>query len=256
MSIRARLVAALLSVVFVTAAYGSDEILRLRADNWMPYNGDPTAAMPGYAVEVARAIFEPHAIKVDYQTMTWGDALKAAGSGAIEGVIGANKDEGAGLTLPKEYIGLPRIGLFVAKQNPWRYDNVPSLHQIRLAVMLDYKYWPALDDYVAKHAEPELKKFSGEHPLDDAIAQLVSGGIDVVAETSSVFAWAAKTGNRQMAEFRIAYLHEGDPVFIAFQPGETGQRYAKLFDEGIAELRRSGELAKILARYGQKDWRQ
>jgi polar amino acid transport system substrate-binding protein len=220
----------------------------------MPYNGDPASEAPGYAIEIARAIFEHQGVTIDYQTMPWGDALKAAAAGKIEAVVGANKDEGAGLVLPNEYIGLPRIGLFVQKQNAWRYDNVPSLHNVRLAVMQDYKYWPAFDEYLEKHSEPAVRRFTGAHPLDDAMARLLAGEIDVLAETTSVFVWVAKTANRPMTEFRIAYLHEGDPVFMAFAPGDTGQRYASLYDEGLRELRRSGELAKILARYGQKDW--
>lgn len=234
----------------------SAETLRVRADSWMPYNGDPTSATPGYAVEVARAIFEPQGIAIEYQTMTWGDALKATAAGSVEAVIGANRDEGAALVMPKEFIGLPRIALFVKKQSTWQYNNVPSLHGVRIAVMKDYKYWPALDEYVDKHEAPDVRKFTGEHPLDDAISGLLSGNVDVLAETSSVFAWAAKSASRPMTEFRIAYLHEGDPVFMAFAPNEQGKRYAALFDDGIRELRQSGELGRILARYGQKDWQQ
>ncbi len=77
--------------VILTGLTGRAETLRLRADSWMPYNGDAGAALPGYTVELARAIFEPRGITVDYQTMTWGDALKAAAAGQIEAVVGANK---------------------------------------------------------------------------------------------------------------------------------------------------------------------
>lgn len=231
------------------------ETLRLRADTWMPYNGEPTAALPGYAIEIVRTIFTRHDITLDYQNMAWGDALKAAQTGEIEAVVGANRDEAAGLAVPQECIGTPRVGLFVRKDSTWRYANITSLRAIRLGTIVDYKYWPAFDEYVAKQTAPQVTQFSGDHPLESAIAQLKDGTLDVVAETSSVFGWAAKNAGHAAGDFRMVYLHEGDPVFVAFTTRDgVGERYAALFDAGLRELRRSGELTKILTRYGQKDW--
>jgi polar amino acid transport system substrate-binding protein len=43
---------------------------------------------------------------------------------------------------------------------------------------------------------------------------------------------------------------------VAFAPGVARSRdYARILDEGIAAMRASGELAKLLQRYGLKDWR-
>jgi len=84
---------------------------------------------------------------------------------------------------------------------------------------------------------------------------LLGGRLDVVAETSTVLAWTAKNAGYPFTAFRIVYLHEGDPVYFAFSPA-AGPRYAQLFDDGLRELRRSGELAKILAHYGLSDWQE
>lgn len=249
-----RLLASLLLLVLLGAAARA-ETMRLRADVWMPYNGEPDAALPGYAIEIARTILGPHDITLDYRTMPWGDALKAVAAGEIDAIVGANREEAEGLVLPEERIGLPRVGLFVRRDNTWRYDNIASLRTVRLGAIVDYKYWPTFDDYIAKHGAPNVILFSGENPLEDALAQLKEGKVDVVAETAPVFAWTAKSAGFASSDFRLVYLHEGDPVFFAFTPhGEAGRRYARLFDEGLRELRRTGRLADILARYGQKDW--
>lgn len=236
-----------LFAAFALATSASADTLRLRADSWMPYNGDPASKLPGYAIEIARAIFGPRNIELDYANLSWGDALKAAAAGEIDAVVGANQQEAEGLVVPQEPIGFPRIGFFARKDNPARYDNVPALAKYKLGVILDYKYWTALDAYIERSDAPQVVKFSGEQPLEDALAQLH-------AETSSVFAWTAKSAGHSAGTFRLVYLHEGDPVYFAFAPGERGQRHAALFDEGLRALRRSGALAKILARYGQPDW--
>lgn len=52
-----------------------------------------------------RRIFEPRGITVDYRVVPWGDALKAAAAGRLDGVIGANRSEAAQLLVPAESIG-------------------------------------------------------------------------------------------------------------------------------------------------------
>ena len=251
---RPRVLAPVLALVLAASSSGA-ETLRLRADSWMPCNGEPSQSPPGYAIEIARAICASHGITLDYQNMPWGDALKAAAAGQIEAVIGANKDEAVGLALPQLCIGLPRVALITAKDSTWRYENVDSLHHVRLGVILDYKYWPTLDAYIARTSEPQIRKFTGDHPLEDAVNELLAGRLDVIAETSTVFAWTAKRDGHPFAAFHIAYLHEGDPVHFAFSPA-AGPRYAKLFDDGLRELRRNGGLAQILSRYGLEDWQE
>ncbi|HYD84638.1 MAG TPA: transporter substrate-binding domain-containing protein, partial [Opitutus sp.] len=175
----------LLLAFLAVAALSRAETLRLRADSWMPYNGDPTSELPGYAIEIARAILGPRNITLDYDNMSWGDALKAAAAGEIEAVIGANRQEAVGLIVPENPIGLPRIGLFAHKDNTSRYDNVPGLQKYKLGVILDYKYWDALDAYIEKNDAPQVIKFSGEQPLEDAMVKLNAGEFDLLAETSS-----------------------------------------------------------------------
>lgn len=248
------LLAVALALVLV-AATSRAETLRLRADAWMPYNGDPQGKYPGYAIEIARAILAKHAIDLDYQTMTWGDALAACAAGQIEAVVGANTTEAEKLVVPAETIGKPKVGLFVLKKNSWSYENVPSLARIHLGVIQDYKYFDTLDDYVARHHGREVVRFGGEKPLESAIQKLVDGEIDVLAEVYPVFAWTARNAGLKGEQFRLAYLHEAEPVYFAFLPGPAGKRYANLFDEGLRELRASGELQKILKRYGQEEWK-
>lgn len=186
-----------------------------------------------------------------------GRGAESRGKGEIEGVACASRAEAAGLILPLEPIGQPRVGIFVRKSSAWRYENLTSLLKIRLGVLADYKYWDAPDGYVAKHQAPRVVPFSGDNPIKAAIAKLQSGEIDALPETVPVFSWTTAEAGLHTSGFHIAYLHEGEAIFIAFSGGdERGKRYARLLDAGIKDLRKSGELAKILARYGQKDWQE
>jgi len=234
----------------------SAQTLRLRADFWMPYNGDPSAEHPGFAVELAKAIFEPQGIKVDYATMPWVDSLEAARQGKIDGVIGASLgSETKGLTVPEESIGEPRVVVLVRKDNPWKFENVPSLKAVRLGVVDGYAYWDSLDEYIKAGSPPKVVTFKGDTPLVDALTQLKAGEIDAVPETMAVFVWTVKGMGMSPADFRIVHTHQNEPIYIAFSGTPTGVEYAKIFDAGVKQLRTSGKLEKLLKSYGMSDWK-
>jgi polar amino acid transport system substrate-binding protein len=240
--------------ISVLAPLWAEPTLRVRADTWMPFNGEPTGERPGYVVELARMIFEPAGIKVDYQLMPWKESLAAARNGEIEAVIGANPTEAAGLTIPRGAIGMPRVALFVKKENPWKYQNIQSLNAVRLGAITGYSYWDSLDEFLKTNRSGKVTFFGGETPLDDGIAQLKSGKIDVMAETLAVFIWTVRSQGGSPSDYRVAYLQAGEPIYMAFSKTDTGIQYAKIFDEGLVRLRKSGELANVLKKYGLSDW--
>lgn len=253
---RARVGLAFAVSLLVSGAAWAGETVRLRADQWMPYNGDPAKPTPGYVVELARKIFEAQGIAVDYQTMPWTDALKAAGAGEIDGVIGANPTEAKGLLLPDEPIGLPRIGLFVKKASTWKFSNVALLREVKLGVIEGYSYWDSLDEYVKKRTGPEVVWFKGDTPLKEGIEKLDAGAIDVMAETLAVWVWNVKENGRSPADYRMAHIHQAEAIYLAFTAkGNAGEKYAKIWDTGLKELRKNGTLAAILEKYSLSDWK-
>lgn len=240
--------------LWLAPAGAAESVLRIRADAWMPFNGEPAADRPGYVVEVARMIFEPAGVKVDYQLMPWKESLELARKGQVDAVIGANPTEAEGLLLPKHSAGMPRVGLFVKKDSPWKYENLQSLNSVRLGVIAGYSYWESFDAYLKTNRSGKVVFFEGETPLNDGIAQLKSGKIDVMAETLAVFIWTVRSEGGSPADYRVAYLQAGEAIYMAFAKTAAGEKYAAIFDEGLARLRKSGELAAVLKRYGLTDW--
>jgi len=221
----------------------------------MPYNGDPASEHPGFVVELAKAIFEPQGIKVDYQTMPWADALVAARAGKIDGVIGAGSTETEGLTVPKESIGEPRVVLLVRKDATWQFENISSLKDKRLGAIEGYTYWDSLDEYIKASKAPKVVTFTGETPFADALTQLKEGKIDAMPETMAVFVWTTKGMGLSPSDFRIIHTHQNEPIYLAFSSADVGVKFAKLFDEGVQKLRVSGEFGKLLKAYGMSDWK-
>ena len=78
---------------------------------------------------------------------------------------------------------------------------------------------------------------------------------DTVVLTTDVFEYAQQHGDVDR-DFRAAGCLEREKMAVGLSRSDP-QRSAQIgnaLDQGIAQLRRSGQLAKILARYGLKDW--
>lgn len=252
------------SLLFIAACFAAggfgraeeETTVKLRADQWMPFNGTPDAEKPGYVVEIARTIFTAHGIKVDYQTMPWEDTLKAVRAGTIDGAIGANATEAAELVTGKEPMGIPKIGLFALKDSSWKYENLQSLNTIKIGAIAGYSYWDSLDAYITSHTDKNVVFFKGDTPLADAIVKLNKKEIDLMPETLAVFIWALKNQGLAFTDYRIAYLNEGVPLFIAFTKDKRGQQFAQILDDGVRAMRANGQLAKVLSSYGIEDWKE
>ena len=241
------------SLIAVGSSLFADPVIRIRADSWMPYNGDPADTKPGYVVELARAAFAEKGMTVEYKTMPWEAALKAVHSGEIEAVIGANKTEAENL-IAQTVIGNPTIALFCRKGSAWKYDSILSLKKVRLGVIQGYSYWEALDNYIANSKGSGVTVFQSDNPLIDALKKLDADELDVIAETVPVFIWNVKASGRKMSNYTLAFTHEGLPIYLAFSKSDQGAKYAAIFDAAIKSMRQSGELNRILASYGVPDW--
>lgn len=245
-----------LAAVLLFPSVLSAEKIKICADMWMPFNGNPDAGKPGYAVEVLREIFKSSGIEVDYSVMPWADALKSAAEGTIDGVIGANAEEAKALVVPTEPVGKPDTGLFVRKDNAVEFSGTQILTRLRMGVCDGYSYWPMLDKYLAQKPK-NVRVFSGDTPLKAAIDALVKGEIDAVPENRPVFIWALKEKGLSPSEFRTIFVYDADPIFVAFSPkNPRAKELADIFDKRLKAMHASGRLAEILKGYGLTDWQE
>lgn len=228
------------------------EVIRVRADPWMPFNGG-TAEAPGYVIEVMQTIFRPHGIEIDYASLPWDEALAGCREGKIDAVPCANAKEGEGLTFPSLTIADVKYSIFTLKESTWRLTSDASFKGHKLGWAEGYSYWDGLDRYIATKPEG-LVLISGDDTAWDGMQKLIKREIDLLPECPQVFYWTLKNHGVDPKLFRVACLMPGDPVFVVFRPDAKGRAWAKLLDEGLQKLRASGELKKILGKYGVDDW--
>ena len=259
-SLRGRFIRGLfltLALCAISAPVLADAI-SIRADEWLPYNGPSSRKPPGYMIEIAERIAAANGHSIDYRTMPWADALEAVRKGDFDCVVGALLSDAEGFAFPAQPWGRSQQMYFALNDNPWRYNGLDSLANVRLAVIDGYSYSEQLDAYIEQHRK-DPKRIIVVEPIGravvNAVSRLVSKTADVIIEDVNVANGSlVKMG---MSSRVVPVGAEGEPgeIYIACTPAKpTGKQYADMFSKGTTELRNSGELAKILANYSVKDW--
>jgi polar amino acid transport system substrate-binding protein len=234
--------------------------LTLRADSWYPFNGEPEAANPGYVVEILKAVFGKENLKIDYQIMPWKRAVADCQSGAIDGVIGALKSDAPDLVFPDEPMSISSQVFYVKKGSDWKFTGIDSLRGKRLGVINGYSYSEKMDAYVKANEKDAslIDLAAGDTPVEQCVKKLKAGRIDCYLEVEPVFLAAVPKYGMASDDFVSAGpLAEPDPFFVAFTPKKPeAKKWAQIWTDGLKELRKSGKLAEILAKYNLKDWEQ
>jgi polar amino acid transport system substrate-binding protein len=239
----------------VVAAPASAEVIIMAADVWCPYNCQPGAERPGFAIEMAKAILEPQGRKVEYAVIPWARTLEEVRAGKIAIAIGAGPSDNRGLRFGKESIGAPANVLIVRKGESFAYTGPESLKGKRLGAIRDYTYDEKLDAYIAANPQGDAVQLtSGEDAVQQNLRKLLGGRVDAVVESTDVTKYTlAQLGLTDKVE--ILPQGEASPVYLAVSAQwPNAEALIEALDKGVAQMRADGRLAAILAKYGVSDW--
>ncbi len=245
----------LLFLFIFTAASGAESI-KLRADVWMPYNGDPKDPKPGFSLEITRAALETHGVTIDYQIMPWARAIKELETGGIDAVIGSFGDEVPGMFVPSEAVGQATTDVIVPAASAWTYAGIASLDAVKVGFTRGYTYAEDIDQYLAANAKKNVMEVGGDDPLTQARALIERKRIEAFIEGEQVFMWGLTAD--QKALYKVGgTVVPAKNIYVAFSPKvANGKRWAEQLSTGIAGLRSSGKLKDLLAKYGMTDWKK
>lgn len=249
---------AVLCCVALGAPALADDI-KIRADPWLPYSGSSEMNPAGYMVEMAKAIAEANDHTIEYRTLPWTNALDTVRAGKADCVVGAYKSDAEDFAFPDVGWGLSGNVFWGLAEQKWRYTGLPSLDGVKIGVLEDYSYGDELDAYIKEHAADaarlEIVPAVGRG-IVRLLARLIGRRVVAIIEDRNVLAYALEQS--KMDSGRVISLGDAaevENVYIACTPADPrGREYADMFGKGTAQLRASGKLAEILARYNLKDW--
>jgi len=241
------------------------DTITIKSDEWCPFNCEPGSDSPGYMIEVAGIIFQKAGHELKYENMPWSRSIDQARKGNIDAIPGATKGEVPDFIFPEEEFGASMTYFFVKKGTSWKFKDVSSLASIRIGVQDDYEYGGMVDEYIEKNRNTmNVQVVKSDDPVTLNLKKLIKGNIDAYPEDKLVFLYNAKLMGvlDQVEEAGMIPIvekedFEATKIYLAFSPmNPKSVEYAKILSDGIKEMRASGELQKVLDKYGLKDWKE
>lgn len=244
------------SLLFVSSLFGSaeDKVIRLSADEFCPYNCEEQSDHPGYMIELAAEAFKIYGYELDYVVeRSWKDAIEKSRGGEYAGIVGAAKSDAPDFIFPTIALGTFDNCFITRSENKWKYSGLKSLESQKVGVIVDYTYGDNLNRYInTNRNDPRRIQFvSGNKAIQYSLTKLKHGKLDVYVDDCRVIEYAFMRRKDSKAFKMAGKTNEVDQLYIAFSPKNPKSIfYAKMLDNGIKQLKKSGRYREILKSYG------
>ncbi len=240
------------------SAYADDPIV-LASDPYPPYIMD-TADGNGFVTDIAIKALAAKGLKAVYKNVPFKRAIKGVEAGEYDGVLAISKDARENFIYPSETLGAFRNSFFTRKDDNWQWKgSTKDLEDRTLGFITGYEFGSETGfmDYIKANEgkSKRLQIVSGSDALEKNMKKLESSRIDVFIDDELVVWYTANKVGLTDAIRSAGSFQQDKPeyVSIGFKKGDAkAEAYVKALDEGIQILRESGELQKILEKYGLK----
>jgi len=221
-----------------------------------PLNGYPTAAAPGFMIEIAQSIFEKSGHKVNYILGPRARGVKMVKEGDIDCVVNAKIKDHHFLAFPTEPWGYHAATLFSLPSSSFKYNDIGQLRDVHLGAIANTRYDNgSMDEYLKQN--PNNVSFShGTDALTRQVKMLLKDRVETIVSCPLLMRGQLKS--MALANDSMKIVGEVKPfVGMYLACGEGNKRtegYIDLLNNAIPEMRANGELQQILDKYGQIDW--
>lgn len=251
-SIRTSLITTGLALILPAAAWAK-EIKVAAPDFWCPFSCKVGSGEEGFTIDILRAIFEKKGIKVSFQNLNYSRALDDVRKGTLTATPSTLKEEAPDFVFPEEPISQNRYCFYTAETSKWEYKGASSLKGIKTGVITGYSYGPEVDQFI-KDNPKSVDAMAGEDLTVKLIKKVMAKRNDAFVEEENLINYTLSK-NKDL-KIRNAGCEQPTFGYAAFSPAlKESKDHAKTFSEGIKELRSSGKLKEIMAKYGLKDWK-
>lgn len=242
----------LLPALLAASAAQADTLRLVSPDYWCPFSCAQDSPQQGFTVDIVRRIFEPQGYRLEYQNENYARALMNVRAGRADATTSTLKEEAPDFIFPKQPISRNRYCVYVRADSPWAYTKPSDFGQMRVGVIAGYDYGKAIGNWLAQPGH-RAEMHSGDKVVPRLIDKVRRGWLDALIEDESLVAWLQAKDKE--VPLRNAGCEAATYGYLGLSPAiPHAQAIADQFDQGMSKLRSSGELDKIMRRYGLRGW--
>lgn len=214
---------------------------------WCPYACDEAGSRSGFTVDIARAALESQGHRVVYKNLTYDRALVETKRGRIDATIPAFKSEAPDFIFPSQAVSLTEYCFYVPKDEPWRYNGVDSLENMRFVATSGYSYGEDVDRHISENQDVRVTLIGGDD-VPNRLRELVRRErYGALLDDRLLF----ESSQTSVGLVNAGCLDEHHAGYLALSPAnpERSNAIARAFERGIKVIREDGQLCEILDNY-------
>ncbi|MCU7928982.1 MAG: transporter substrate-binding domain-containing protein [Candidatus Thiodiazotropha sp. (ex Dulcina madagascariensis)] len=245
--------------VLTMSATAHAEQLTFTTGDWRPYifeeNGTVGSKTPGFSIEIVNSVFANLGYDIVYKTSPFLRQIKEVERGEFTALVGVYREEAPNLIFPQEPIGMTRNCFYTKTGHTWQYESLEDLLSVKFATISGYTYGE-IDSYIKANDARVMKLTGSEVDMMKRLTKLVDSDrvtafVQDVAVAEYFFKIEGVKGRYQRAGC-LPFIE----TMVGFSPNDPRTTaFVQEFDIEIEKLRSSGELKKILTKYGIADWK-
>lgn len=224
----------------------------ITADFWCPYTCAEHGLQQGFAVDVAKEIFENLGEHVVYKVLPFYRAYSQIENARFQMAVALVEDDERLLLFSEETFGLDRTVLVMRKTDLSTYTGPGMLDGLKVGAASEYTYDDGgdLDQYLdtRRANNDKIIDIYSETPMKSLLPMLLSGRIDVFPENLDVVRHVA-TQEGVIQDITIIDTGLGISLHAGFPRTEEGAANMARFDEQLRQMKASGRFAEIMATY-------
>lgn len=230
--------------------------VELIADDWCPQHCESGTQDRGYVVDIVSQALQSEGVPFAIRYLPWARGLNMVTRGEADGLLTPTVQGFPSFIYHERAVGYQQYCFYVDAATNWKYNKFADLNGMRLAYLKDSGFG-ALDDYLKQNqgSITTTELASGTDFAKRLFAFLGFKRADAVILTTDVYDYALARGEVER-KFKPAGCLPSEKMAVGLSPAHKARSkaIAQALDRGIAKLRASGRLSKILAGYGMKDW--
>jgi polar amino acid transport system substrate-binding protein len=240
--------------LFSISAKADKPKLIFAADYWCPWNCE-SKDLPGFAIEIAKAIYEPMGYEVSFSEVPWTRAIEQAKAGNINVLIGVDSGDplSKGIIFPQEPIGV-NIDVYAVKSDSnFHYLNDKSFDGKKIGIVSGYHYTTGdIGNYIEKNYN-DPTKIVFNYGIDAAkknLMSLLTDKVDLFVDDYYVVEYLIKNQNATGKAKIAGTLDDKTLLYFGYSPAiGYSKMLADAYDEGIKKLKQDGTYDKIMKKY-------
>ncbi|VVP15947.1 substrate-binding periplasmic protein [Pseudomonas fluorescens] len=210
-------------------------VIQLASEGWEDYTA---ADGHGLGWDVLRKVFEPAGVTLKIRTEPYLRSMGLAERGEVDACVGSYRDESPELIYPKWNFDTDHIYALGLASSP--VPTPETLGDYRLAWVRGYDF----QDYL-----PNVRRYNEVLRRTGIVSMLAQNRADfyIDALTEVDYVRSRAKDPSQLRSTHIAEL----PLYLCFAKTPNARALAKLFDQRMEVLVKSGELKPIFERWKQ-----